>query len=82
MDADYRRVILEEIAFQRVVRDTWARKELDQNLGPVAAAHARHRADTARYTIRALRDVWDAMRALERQRAEDYLNAYSPAGEW
>jgi hypothetical protein len=83
IDPEYRRILLEEIAFQRVVRDVWKRKELDQSVGPVGAAHARHMADRARYTMRALRDVWDAMRHVERQRAEQYLNGcYSAAGEW
>lgn len=83
IDPEYRRCFLEEIAFQRTVRDTFARRELDQTVGPVGAAHARHRADTARYTIRALRDVYDAMKYVEYQRSENFLNScYSAAGEW
>ena len=66
LDPEVRRVLLEEIAFQRSERSLYRGR---------GGSYDRERADRADYTIRAIRDIWDRLVAVERRRAEDALAA-------
>ena len=75
LDPEVRRVLLEEIAFQRSERDRWRAAEAAETVLSFTRLRARLRAEGCTRTIRAVRDIWHRLVSVQRVRAEDALAA-------
>lgn len=73
IDPETRRVLLTEIAYQRSWRDGYRRVANDEAEPYGVQLKARLRADGCARAIHALRDVWDALVAVERRHAEEAM---------
>ncbi|HSW42117.1 MAG TPA: hypothetical protein VLM76_06380 [Patescibacteria group bacterium] len=85
LDPEVRRVLLEEIAFQRSERGKFRAIAADEAEAEPSGIvlRARLRAEGCNQAIRAIREVWDRLVSVERRHAEDALAAENPInGAW
>ena len=80
MDADVRRAILEEVAIVRAQR-TYARAAADVALTNARGMFWRQRADSHNLTLVHLMAVLERIRAMEQERAREWLDATAGLSE-